>query len=86
MVALKAGRRHRAGLAVAGRPGICQAKGVRGSWYWVDLVLSRWLPGRAEGPQQKRLEVNRGLPETEEGPVSQPRPGREVLYLYQGDL
>lgn len=86
MVALKAGGRHRAGLAVAGRTGICQAKGVRGSWRWVDLVLSRWLPGRAEGPQQKRLEVNCELPGTEEGPESQPRPGREVLWPYQGYL
>lgn len=33
----------------------------------MDLVLSRWLAGRVEGPQQKRLEVNRGLPGTEEG-------------------
>lgn len=86
MAALKAGGRHCAGLDVAGRPGICEANDVRGSWHWVDPVLSRWLPGGAEGRHQKRLAVNRGLPGTEEGAVSEPRPGREVLWPYHGYL
>ena len=41
-------------LDLAGIPRICHAKDVEKSQHWVDLVLSRQLPVRVEGRQQKK--------------------------------